>query len=195
MDSKNKPPPATISDPRDPHAPTIPLIDPTANVLKHVEGAIKRLDDLGELNDKWTERLRMLQAECDKETQELREKLAFAESKRIDALTLAESRRLDSVNAETKAAVALASERATTTAAALAASLSATTAAQDQRMSRMEQQFYQFGGRDAGRTEQRTEGRAGGQFNMNIIAAVVGAVGMIIGLIALALAAFVAFAK
>jgi len=137
-----------LQDASGPRPPVIPLIDPTANVLSLVAAAITRQDDLRRAEAKRVDDMRIQEQEQQIVVAELREKLSNAELKRIDALNLAEARRLDAVNAETKAAVTLASERAATTAATLAATLAATTTQSNDRMARIEQQLYQTGGRD-----------------------------------------------
>lgn len=101
-------PPTTIS------VPGSQAIDPTANVQKLVEAAIKRLDDLRIADAR---RLEDLQSSNDRRVSEIAalradfaEKLAIAEAKRIDAI-----RAID-VNA-----VSIATERATQQANVLAA--------------------------------------------------------------------------
>ena len=152
----------------------ISLIDPTANVLKHVEGAVKRLDDLVASTDKWSERVRRMEREHEVGLAALRDQLREAEAKRLDAERAAEARRLDSVNAETKAAVALATERATTTASTLATNLATTTLAQNDRMSRLEQQMYQSGGRDVERGVQKGQSNVDRALLVSLTVAVIG---------------------
>jgi hypothetical protein len=159
--------------------PEIPLIDPTANVLKLVEKAVERMDDLRAADDKWSERIRHTEERWASEVGQLREKLAIAESTRIDAVNMAESRRIDALFAEMKAAVALASEKAAAGAAQLATAVAAaaqTTATAleiirsnfDTRVTRIEQQQYQTGGRDI----QRGEGRLQSNWLVGILVVV-----------------------
>ena len=172
----------------------IPLIDPTANVLKLVEKAVERMDDLRAADDKWSERLRHTEERWATEIGQLREKLAIAESTRIDAVNMAESRRIDALFAEMKAAVALASEKAAASAAQLAVAVAAQTTATalenmrsnfDTRVTRVEQQQYQTGGRDIQRVEARGETNV--QRNQTLVI-----VGMLVGW---AITIFLAFAK
>lgn len=115
--------------------PSIPLIDPTANVTKLHEYEALRQDGLREASDRRNDELRVLgfqrlddlrnqDRQCAAEIATVRlkaqEDLAAAESRRIDALTLAESRRIDALLAAASSAVTLASTRAELTAAALA---------------------------------------------------------------------------
>jgi hypothetical protein len=107
--------------------PSIPLIDPTANVLSLVAAAIQRQDDLRRTEFKRLDDLREQAEKCAHEVRavelQAQKDLAGAESKRIDAITLAESRRLDALLAAATNNVALASEKAGAQAATLAASV------------------------------------------------------------------------
>jgi F0F1-type ATP synthase membrane subunit b/b' len=90
-----------------------PVIDPTANVLILVDAAVKRLDDLRAAENRRIEELLALETLRTKEVAQLHasytEKLALAESKRIDAI-----RSVD------VAAVAIASDKAAQQATVLA---------------------------------------------------------------------------
>lgn len=103
--------------------PNIPLIDPTANVLKFVENEVKRLNDLRESDNSWSEKFQTSEERHHREISELQEKLRLAESNRLDAVNLAERNRIDANIAQGKADVALASEKAATTAVTLANSV------------------------------------------------------------------------
>jgi hypothetical protein len=166
----------------------IPLIDPTANVLKLVEQAMLRQDDLRRAESSRINDLMELQDKCTHEISDVRlkaqEALASAESRRIDALSIAESRRIDALFAASASAVALdrtrtemtasaLAERVDTSAKALAASVIASAEALskqvatqsqvfDQRLTRLEQQGYETGGRDV----QRVESRAATQWSI-----------------------------
>jgi len=164
-------------------APSIPLIDPTANVLSLVAAAMQRQDDLRQAELKRLDDLRTLE-------REFNEKLSQAEAKRIDAQSLAESRRIDALLAAMVQNVALASEKqqaaATTLAASVTSSAEALRAAQtaaaqqttaaiatlreslDKRLTDVEQRQYQSGGRDV----QRAEGRQGSQWATSQLVAV-----------------------
>jgi len=159
---------------------SIPVIDPTANVLSLVGAAMNRQDDLRDAENRRIDDLRNLQSQYDTEIRRLRanfqSELSAAESKRIDALATAESRRLDAVLAGMKADVALASEKAGATAATLAASVASTasaTASQinelrntlEKRLATVEQNQYQ----GAGAQIQRTEGRKDSQWVVGTI--------------------------
>jgi hypothetical protein len=104
--------------------PSIPLIDPTANVLSLVAAAIQRQDDLRAAEFKRMDDLREQSEKCQHEVRavelQAQKDLASAESKRIDAIAMAESRRLDALLAAATNAVALASEKAGAQAATLA---------------------------------------------------------------------------
>lgn len=111
-------------------APIIPLIDPTANVLKLVEQAVlrlndlrdaenRRLDDLWKLEHLWADKLAAERMRSDMEAKR-------AEAGRIDALLGANTNN-----------VALALEKQ-----------GAQATAQDRRISVLEQNQYQTGGRD-----------------------------------------------
>jgi hypothetical protein len=141
-----------------------PAIDPTANVLSLVSAAMKRQDDLRQMEAGY-------QAQ-----------LAMAESRRIDALNLAESRRVDARLGAQEQQAALATEKLTNTATTLAAQVVATAEAMrasvaataeqtseligvlrdshDKRITELEQNRYQLGGRDI----QRDQGRQGSQW-------------------------------
>jgi hypothetical protein len=106
----------------------IPLIDPTENVLKHVEGAVKRLDDLQLSEDRRQAEILTLNV---KRLDDLRS----AESRRIDEeakmredfanqLREAEAKRIDAIRAVDVNAVAVASERASAQASLLATQVS-----------------------------------------------------------------------
>ena len=157
---------------RDDKAPEkIPLIDPTANVLSLVSAAMERQDDLRENDNKWSDKIRIVEESNKREVGNLRMKLAEAESKRLDSSNLAESRRLDAVLAEQKSAVALASEKTAAQAATLAAQLTATATTTatlittlgeslGKRISVLEQNQYQ----GVGVSFQRGEGRKENQW-------------------------------
>jgi hypothetical protein len=174
----------------------IPLIDPTANVLALVKAAMERQDDLRSAESRRLGEILALQDKCSHEVAEVRlraqQDLAAAESNRINALTLAESRRIDALLAAAQSAVALAStraeltasalaERVDTSAKALAASVVASAealgkqvAAQssvfDARLTRLEQQGYEIGGR----TSQRLEARESTQWSIGTVIASMG---------------------
>jgi len=84
-------------------------IDPTANVLKLVEEAVKRLDDVSKLNKE-------LQAS---EIKRLDQRIEW-HVQSTDKLTTAEAKRIDALRAGDVAAVATANERATASASILA---------------------------------------------------------------------------
>lgn len=143
-----------------------PPIDPTFNVIQLVEAAVERINDLRATDDKWTERVRSLEAE-----------LRLAESRRIDAVNLAEARRLDSRLSQQETAVSVASKEAvataealraaaTTTAEALRATVAATTATTNAAIKVLEEKQYLSGGRDM----QRTEGRQANQWVIALLA-------------------------
>jgi hypothetical protein len=91
-----------------------PLIDPTANVLKLVEQAMLRQDDLRQAESKRIDDLV-------KQDMYYREKLRLIEQEHMSARFGTESRRVDAVIAQQAANVSLASQRAELTATALAA--------------------------------------------------------------------------
>jgi hypothetical protein len=96
------------------------VIDPTANVIALVNAEKEHNDKLRTNDEKWSALLHQTEKDCDKEKAELREKLAAAESRRIDANAIAEQRRVDALLQAGANAVALASTRAELTASALA---------------------------------------------------------------------------
>lgn len=96
-----------------PPTPGEPPIDPTANVLKLVEAATQRLDDLR------TAEMRRLEDLWLAETKRL-DQVAELRAKHAEQLTVAESKRIDAIRAVDVAAVATASERATGAASVLA---------------------------------------------------------------------------
>ena len=152
----------------------LPLIDPTANVLKLVEQAVLRLNDLRTTDDKWSERLRLTEERCKVEEAALREKLSIAETGRLDAIRLADSKSVDAAFAEVKAAVSLASERVAAANATLATTLAATTAASNERMARIEQQQYQQAGREVQAGESRGQGNVNRGQLLSIAIAIAG---------------------
>lgn len=185
-----------------PEAPIIPLIDPTANVLSLVAKEVTRLNDLRDADNRHADTVRKIEEECGVRTNELREKLAAAESRRIDALNMAEARRLDAVLAEQKSAVALASEKTAAQAATLAAQvlssaealraqLAATVASLtasiqqlrdsvEKRLQTVEQNQFAAGGAST----QRIEGRQTNQWTIGtVLFGAIGVVGMIVGII------------
>jgi hypothetical protein len=100
------------------------IIDPTENVLKHVEGAVKRLDDIQQANGTRLSEIICLNV---KRIDDLR----VAESRRVDEEAImraefaeklrdAEAKRIDVIRAVDVNAVAVASERANAQAAVLA---------------------------------------------------------------------------
>src|ERR1035437_6739601 len=122
-----------MADPKDNYSRR-PNGDPTTNVLSLVEAAIRRQDDLRSAENRRVDDLHQQRSTCDREEAVLidRERalqfqflkdLATAESKRVDAITLAESRRLDALLAAARNDVTLASEKAGAQAATLAASV------------------------------------------------------------------------
>jgi len=151
------------------------IYDPTANTLALVEAAIKRQDDLrsaealriSELLEK-NEEITGLQIKFQQE-------LALAESKRVDALALAESRRIDALlttaqnavnlaalkadaQAQTLASTVANSAEALRTQVAAAAETTATATLRDtldKRITSLEQNQYQTGGRNAEKTENK----------------------------------------
>lgn len=175
----------------------IPLIDPTANVLKLVEQSIVRLDDLRALDNRRQDELRGAESRRVDEEANLRvfydEKLRDAESKRIDAI-----RSVD------VAAVATANERATAQASVLAnqvaqsaetlRSLVASTAASvatnlanvssqlADRLTLLERSQYLRGGVE----KQQGESREQGNVNRTVlVTAIVASVGFVLTLAAL----------
>jgi hypothetical protein len=163
--------------------PTIPLIDPTANVLSLVKASIDRQDDLRH-------------AEL-KRQDDLREQAEAYERQ----LAVAESRRLDAVIASQKSDVAIASEKAAAQATTLAAVVAQSAEAlrtqvantaittsdaiatlrdtQDKRLSLLEQNQWQGGGRDL----QRTETKQTNQWTNSFVASLVfGVMGTIVGM-------------
>ena len=90
-----------------------PVIDPTANVLKLVQEAMLRQDDLRNAEKSRVDDVAKVEAAHRLEIREL-------ESKFRDAAAVAESRRVDAVIAQQQQAVILASTRAELTASALA---------------------------------------------------------------------------
>lgn len=106
--------------------PTLPLIDPTANVLSHVEAAVTRLDDLRDAEGRRVDGLRSalierLHLEIDhvKELADVAaslradhaKEIRLMESARVDAVSRSESGRIDALLAAAKADIALASEK------------------------------------------------------------------------------------
>jgi hypothetical protein len=174
--------------------PSIPLIDPTANVIKLVDAAIARQDDLRRVEFKRIDDLRLQQIAFDKEiagvTLQGQKDLSLAESRRIDALTLAESRRIDALLAAATNNVALAAEKSSAQAATLAtqvissaealrnqvATTTAATTSQiatmreslEKRLALVEQNQYQ----GVGVATQRSEGRQQSQWNFDKVLAI-----------------------
>lgn len=165
-----------------------PVIDPTANVLKLVEKAVERLDDMAALRALY------------------QEKLAAAESRRVDEqmalrassdekLRDAEAKRIDAIRAVDVGAVAIQNERAVQQASVLANQVSASKDAlqalvastADQlaknlaasltqildRISALEKSQYQIGGRDIQRDV--------GKFDMRYV------IGLVLGIPAVVL--------
>lgn len=138
-----------------------PVIDPTANVLALVEAAVHRLDDLREADSRRLTELADMRALHENQLSRLREKLALAESRRIDAIRAvdvnavaiasAEARQQASVlaNEVTKSAETLRSLVATTD-AARAASLTAILQPLSDRVSLLEKSQYQIAGKTTG---------------------------------------------
>lgn len=93
-------------------------VDPTANVLKLVEAAVQRLDDLRNVEMRRLEDLRTAENRRIDEIAELR-------ANHAKELTVAESKRIDAIRAVDVAAVATASERASQQASVLANQVSA----------------------------------------------------------------------
>lgn len=117
----------------------IPLIDPTANVLEAMRTGTLRQDDLRELIAKYEEKLRLqgerYQERLDDERRRADTDAKIAESKRIDALLSANTSN-----------VALALDKQ-----------SAQAAEQARRLSVLEQNQYQTGGRDIQRADTRAQ--------------------------------------
>jgi hypothetical protein len=150
---------------------TKPPIDPTANVLSLVGAAMQRQDDLRAAEQRRLDDLARVQEHCDRESDDLREKLRRAESARIDAVNLAESRRVDSRLDQQQQSVAIASKEAAATAEALRSTVAstaealraqgaATTLGINAAIKVLEEKQYQAGGRDL----QRVEGRQSSQY-------------------------------
>ena len=141
----------------------IPLIDPTENVKALVKLEMTRQDDLRDAEGERADALREMQ-------EKYQEKLALAESRRIDALTLAESRRIDALLAAQQNAVALAAEKNAAQAATLGATTENLRSTIDSRITRLEQQQYQTGGRDI----QRDVGKADMRWGIYLLMALPG---------------------
>lgn len=123
-----------VADSNGATAPTgngIPRVDPTENVQKLVEAAIKRLDDLRIAEIKRSEDLRMLDSEFRKLADKRIDDLIAAESRRLSELASlregfteklreAEAKRIDAIRAVDVGAVGTANERATQQANVLA---------------------------------------------------------------------------
>jgi hypothetical protein len=148
-----------MADPRSSsHAPVIPLIDPTANVIKLVDAAIARQDDLRAAE---AQRVSDLNDQADKFNTKLEEQRRFFETEAKKA----EAGRIDSLLAADKANVALA-----------LAKQEAQAIAQDKRIAALEQNQYQGVGAGA----QRTEGRANYQWAIGIALLIAG---LLVGLL------------
>lgn len=131
-----------------------PIIDPTANVLSLVGAAMKRQDDLRASDAKFTDEIRKIEQRYEDKLNALQDKLAQAESRRLDA-----------VLAVQKADVALANEKAGTTATTLANQVQGTRESLEKRLSLIEQNQYL----GVGASVQRTEGQARGQWTIERI--------------------------
>jgi hypothetical protein len=90
-----------------------PTIDPTANVLQLVEGAIRRVDDLRDSDRVYVERL------IHDEKDHIREILTLR-SEHFKELAIAEAKRIDAIRAVDVGAVAVAAERQVAAAGVLA---------------------------------------------------------------------------
>ncbi len=119
-----------------------PVIDPTANVIQLVINAVNRLDDLRKSDTKRLEDLQVSELRHISEIMKLRaeyqEKLAVAESKRIDA-----------IRAVDVGAVAIASERASRQADVLATQISQSTEQLIERVAALEKSSYVGSGKQA----------------------------------------------
>ena len=89
------------------------IYDPTQNVLRLVEEAVTRLDDLRQTDSNWLKQLQ------DAESRRLDEQMKLR-SEFADKLSVAESKRIDAIRAVDVGAVTVASEKATQQALVLA---------------------------------------------------------------------------
>jgi len=138
----------------------IPLIDPTANVLKLVEQEVIRLNDLADLRATYQGKLAAAESRRVDEQAALREeyaeKLRDGESKRIDAIRAVDVQAAAAERERSNQTAALLANQVTNSADVLRA-LVTSTADQNQknvvqpladRISALEKSQYQTGGRD-----------------------------------------------
>jgi hypothetical protein len=95
-----------------------PVVDPTQNVLDLVEAAIRRQDDLREMESRHSRELAKVRHKYEGE-------LRAAEATRIDARRVSESKRIDAIRAVDVAAVNRAAEVSATQATTLAGQVAA----------------------------------------------------------------------
>lgn len=164
------------------------VVDPTANVLSLVEVANRRQDDLRVAEGRRLDELREMTDKCAHEIRETekqaQQRLTEVEAKWRDARDLAEARRIDSNMATQQQNARFETEKLSNTAATLAGQVASTAEAMrassavaaqqtadligvlrdshDKRITELEQNRYQIGGRDI----QRTEGRQTNQWLM-----------------------------
>lgn len=162
--------------------PNIPLIDPTANVLLLVTAETRRHDDLRAAEGRRQDDLRNKTDHCAHEIREIEKKaqqeLSRAEAEWRNAKDLAESLRIDSNMATQQQNARFETEKLSNTAVTLAGQVASTAEAMrassavsaqqtadligvlrdshDKRITELEQNRYQIGGRDIQRTEGRT---------------------------------------
>jgi hypothetical protein len=146
--------------------------DPTTNVFELVAAESRHQSEMRVAETRRQDDLRGKQEHCDHEIAEIHLKaqadIDALESKMRDALALAEQRRLDANRTQDVANTALALERAGVQAATLAAAVvssadalrlaaEATKNAQDKRLQELERTRDSIGGRDVQRSEQRQQ--------------------------------------
>lgn len=169
----------------------IPLIDPTANVLALVAAETKRQDDMRAAEGRRQDELREKTDKCAHEIRvvekEAVQRLAEVEARWRDAAGLAESRRIDSNMATQQQNARFETEKLSNTAVTLAGQVASTAEAMrassavsaqqtadligvlrdshDKRITELEQNRYQLGGR----AEQRTEGQKVNQWAIGVV--------------------------
>lgn len=147
-----------------------PPIDPSENVLKLVEEAVKRLNDLRTTDDKWAERVRALE-----------DKLREAETQRMDARLNQQETAVTVASREALATAEVLRAAVVSTAEALRATVAETTKTTNAAIKVLEEKQYQAGGRDL----QRTEGRQTSQWVVALLVSLPSTVIAIIVLIKL----------